>query len=175
MKKHVSFWILQTSKMSQKLSLYYRACFSWRTYLHHLTQHINSVEKAIIFFAEILGYFMVPFITVDMSLSKQVQYLATITFLVSALYVKHGTACLSGALYVDSQSVIKNIIFTIAQMQIIDSNLPFYLLLEGTDRLKGCLEIVEHKIMLETLTLNNWLASWVLQPSSIVLWSATQT
>ncbi|KAJ7886575.1 hypothetical protein B0H14DRAFT_2563255 [Mycena olivaceomarginata] len=48
----------------------------------------------------------------------------------------HGTACLTTALYADSQAVVKNIIITIARMQLLDPNLKFYILLEGTDRLE---------------------------------------
>jgi hypothetical protein len=52
------------------------------------------------------------------------------------MYLKHGTACLTGALYHDTQSVVKNIIFTVARMQLIDPDLLFYMILEGTDRLE---------------------------------------
>jgi hypothetical protein len=52
------------------------------------------------------------------------------------LYLKHGTACLTTALYADSQAVVNNIIITIARMQLLNPNLKFYILLEGTDRLE---------------------------------------
>ena len=72
-----------------------------------------------------------------MSLSDQVQCLATYSFLAAAMQIKHGSACLTHALYADTQATVKNIIFTLAQMQNIDSNLPLHILLEGTDRLEG--------------------------------------
>lgn len=84
-----------------------------------------------------MGYFMQLFITVIMTLSKQVRSLATYAFLAAAVQIKHGTACLTGPLYGDSQATVKNIIFTIARMQMMDSNLSFYILLEGTDCLEG--------------------------------------
>jgi hypothetical protein len=37
----------------------------------------------------------------------------------------------------DTQATVKNIIFTVAQMQNIDPSLPLYILLEGTDHLEG--------------------------------------
>ncbi|KAK7471312.1 hypothetical protein VKT23_002721 [Stygiomarasmius scandens] len=88
------------------------------------------------FVAEFLGYFVLPFIDIDMSLSAQVTSLVTYAFLAAALQIAHGTSCLTGALYCDSQSVVKNIIITIARLQLIDPDLKFYIILEGTDRLE---------------------------------------
>jgi hypothetical protein len=98
---------------------------------------INRCRHAIVFVAEMMGYFMRPFITVSMTLSEQVRSLATYSFLAAAVQIIHGTACLTGPLYADSQATVKNIIFTIARMQVIDPDLLFYILLEGTDRLEG--------------------------------------
>jgi hypothetical protein len=67
---------------------------------------------------------------------KQVRSLATYAFLAAAIQIKHGSACLTGALYVDSQATVKNIIITIARMQVMDPTLQFYILLEGTDHLE---------------------------------------
>ena len=47
---------------------------------------------------------------------------------------------MTGALYADSQATVKNIIFTIAQLQEIDSDLEFYILHEGTDQLEHVFE-----------------------------------
>lgn len=84
---------------------------------------INWHRNAISFVAEIFGYFLQPFVTVDMSLSDQVQCLATYSFLAAAMQVKHGSARLTGALYADTQATVKNIIFTIAQMRNSNPNL----------------------------------------------------
>ncbi|KAJ7442929.1 hypothetical protein B0H11DRAFT_1748755, partial [Mycena galericulata] len=96
----------------------------------------SKTRKAINFFSEVLGYFVFPFITVKMSLSEQVESLSTYAFLAAALELRHGSFCFTGPLYADSQAVIKNIIFTIAKMQLINPNLKFYIILEGTDRLE---------------------------------------
>ncbi|KAJ7735697.1 hypothetical protein B0H14DRAFT_2639136 [Mycena olivaceomarginata] len=66
-----------------------------------------------------------------------VESLSTYAFLAAALEIRHGSFCLTGPLYSDSQAVVKNIIFTIARMQIINPNLKFYIILDGTDRLEG--------------------------------------
>jgi hypothetical protein len=94
-------------------------------------------RKAIISFAEILGYFVQPFIMVHMSLSEQVESLATFAFGAAYLYIVHGNACFTGPLYANTQSVVKNLIFTIAHMQQIDSDMCLYIIHEGTDRLEG--------------------------------------
>jgi hypothetical protein len=98
---------------------------------------VNQCRHVIVFVAEMMGYFMWPFITVNMTLSEQVRSLATYAFLAAAVQIKHGTACLTGPLYADSQATVKNIIFTIARMQVMDPSLLLYILLEGTDRLEG--------------------------------------
>jgi hypothetical protein len=97
---------------------------------------VNIKRCAIIFVADMLGYFLQPFISVNMTLSEQVECLATYSFLAAGTQIKHGTACMTGALYADSQATVKNIIFTIARLQHIDSILDLYILHEGTDRLE---------------------------------------
>ena len=91
---------------------------------------------AIVFVADMLGYFLRPFISVDMTLSEQVKCLSTYSFLAAGVQIKHGTAYMTGALYADSQATVKNIIFTIACLQNIDPTLEFYILHEGTDQLE---------------------------------------
>ncbi|KAJ6469242.1 hypothetical protein DFH09DRAFT_1111225, partial [Mycena vulgaris] len=95
-----------------------------------------QMRKSINFFSEVLGCFVLPFITVEMSLSQQVESLSTYAFLTAALEVRHGSYCLTGPLYSDSQAVVKNIIFTIARMQLIDPKLKLYIILDGTDHLE---------------------------------------
>jgi len=48
---------------------------------------------------------------------------ATYGFLAAAVSDQTWTACLTGPLYADSQATVKNIIFTIARMQVMDPNL----------------------------------------------------
>ena len=66
-------------------------------------------QKSINFLATMMGYFLLPFISIDMSLSEQVQSLSTYAHLAAATYRKHGTACLTGALYHDTQAVVKTL------------------------------------------------------------------
>ena len=69
-----------------------------------------------------------------MSIIHQVQSLSTFGHLAAYLNIQHGVSCITGALYCDSQAVIKSIVITIARLQLID--IPFYIIHEGTDRLK---------------------------------------
>lgn len=84
-----------------------------------------------------MGYFMRPFIQISMDLSNQLQNLATYSFLAAAMHIKHGSNCLTNALYADTQATVKNIIFTVAQMKEVDSEKALYILLEGTDQLEA--------------------------------------
>ena len=84
-----------------------------------------------------MGYFVRPFIEVDMDLVDQLQNLATYSFLAAAMHIKHGSDCMTNALYADTQATVKNIIFTVARMKEVDPDKALYILLEGTDRLEG--------------------------------------
>ena len=70
-------------------------------------------------------------------IANQLQNLATYSFLAAAMHIKHGTDCLTNALYADTQATVKNIIFTVARMKQVDSEKALYILLEGTDRLEA--------------------------------------
>ncbi|KAJ8092967.1 hypothetical protein PM082_011287 [Marasmius tenuissimus] len=96
-----------------------------------------DTRHGITFFAKVLGYFVSPFVNTTYSLSEQVRSLSTFAHLSFALQLKHGSSCFTGALYSDTQSVIKNIVFTIARLQLINPDHKFFIILEGTDRLEG--------------------------------------
>ncbi|KAJ7746768.1 hypothetical protein DFH07DRAFT_1038050, partial [Mycena maculata] len=108
--------------------------------LQHLPIPRNPTDahnrNIINFYSTSLSHFIFPFIRVDMSLSEQVRSLSTYAHLTAALYIKHGTACLTSPLYADSQAVIKNTIITIARMQLLNPDLHFYIILEGTDHIE---------------------------------------
>jgi len=71
-----------------------------------------------------------------MTLSQQLKSLVEFAHIAAALQVKHGSSCLTGALYADTQAILKNIIFTTARLKLIDPDLKFYIILKGTDRLE---------------------------------------
>ena len=97
----------------------------------------NQKQKAIIFAAEFMGYFMWTVIDIDMNLTNQLENLATYSFLTAAMYIQHGTNCLTSALYADTQATVKNIVVTVMRMRKVGPEKALYLLLEGTDRLEG--------------------------------------
>lgn len=107
-------------------------------------------RRALIFLGKFLNSFVSPFADSTFSLSDQVASLVAYAHIAAVLYKRHQTACMTGALYADSQAAVKSIIFTIARMQEIEdmirrdpsrdqSALPikFFLGHEGTDRLEG--------------------------------------
>jgi hypothetical protein len=98
---------------------------------------LRTAREKVNFMSEMLGCFVLPFITVTMTLSMQLESLSKYSHLAAAMFVKHGLACITGALYADSQSIVKNIFLTVARLQVIDKELCFYLLMEGTDRLEN--------------------------------------
>ena len=88
------------------------------------------------FIANFLGSFILPFIDIEMTIESQIVSLVKFAHLAACLQVQHGTSCLTGALYADTQAIVKNIIFTTARLKLISPNLEFFILLEGTDRLE---------------------------------------
>ena len=108
--------------------------------LQTLPASLNPTEirrrRTLIFLARVLDHFVLPFNSIEMTLSEQVRSLSAYAHLAAAMYLKHGLAFLTGALYADSQAIVKNIIFCIARLQLINGNLKFYIILEGTDRLE---------------------------------------
>jgi hypothetical protein len=117
----------------------------------NLIQSLGDLEKAdisgtpsekerlrcIIFIANVLGNFLLPFISVDMSLSEQLRHLSAYSHLITALYLRHGLSFMTSALFADSQAIVKNIFFTAMRLQIADPNTLYYILFEGTDRLEN--------------------------------------
>ncbi|KAJ6526383.1 hypothetical protein B0H19DRAFT_970619 [Mycena capillaripes] len=97
----------------------------------------GKTRHAINVYAEFMGYLIFPFIDVDQSLSQQIRSLATYAHLCTAMYLKHQTNFLTNPLFADSQLIVRCIIITTARLQIINPQLKFYIILDGTDRLEG--------------------------------------
>ena len=102
-----------------------------------VTPTILARIRCIIFISKVLNHFLQPFINVKMTLSQQLKELSTYSHLITAMYQKHKLSFLTGALLADSQAIVKHIYFTATRLQILDSNIPYYILFEGTDRLEG--------------------------------------
>jgi len=60
-----------------------------------------------------------------------------------AIYLRHNTGFLTSALFANSQAIVKNIIFTVAQFQLIDANIKYFILFEKTDWLEGVFSHVQ--------------------------------
>ena len=88
------------------------------------------------FLARFFEFFLLPFISLQMSLAEQVRSLATYAHLLVIMWKRHGTSFITGALYTDSQSIIKDIIFNIARLQLLNPDTVYYIILDGTDRLE---------------------------------------
>ncbi|KAJ7882078.1 hypothetical protein B0H14DRAFT_2340142, partial [Mycena olivaceomarginata] len=95
-----------------------------------------KTRHAINFYAEFMGYLIFPFIDADQTLSQQIRSLATYAHLCTAMYLKHKTNFLTNPLFADSQLIVRCIIITTARLQIINPQLKFYIILDGTDRLE---------------------------------------
>ena len=93
-------------------------------------------RQTLIFIARTFGHFLLPFITVTLSLSKQLRSLSTYAHLAAAMWIRHGTSFMTGALYADSQAIVRNIFITTLRLREVNESLPFHIILEGTDRLE---------------------------------------
>ena len=96
----------------------------------------QAVLQRFHFFGEVISSFLSPFIDVALSLEEQIISLVKYAHLTCACWLRHGSAFMTGALYADTQAIVKNIIFSLAKQQILDSTQNFYIILDGTDRLE---------------------------------------
>ncbi|PPQ82110.1 hypothetical protein CVT24_012426 [Panaeolus cyanescens] len=103
--------------------------------------------KAIKFVAKFMSYFLLPFIDVDMSLSDQILSLSIYSWLAIMMYDKHKLDFIGGAIYADSQAVVKNIIFTTARLQVNAPGTLYFIIQDGTDR--------EEEVFSDTRTLDH--------------------
>ena len=78
------------------------------------TQALVARTRNVKFIADVLGFFLFPFIIITKSLSEQIRDLSTYSHLITALYKKHALEFMMSMLYADSQAIVKNIIFTVA-------------------------------------------------------------
>ena len=90
------------------------------------------------FLGEVLSSFLLPFVDLSVSLDQQIISLVKYAHLICACWTRHRNSFMSGALYTDSQVIIKNIIFLLAKQQVLNETKDFYIILNGTD----CLEQV---------------------------------
>ncbi|KAJ7737778.1 hypothetical protein DFH07DRAFT_752914 [Mycena maculata] len=97
-------------------------------------------HKAISLLAEILHSLLTPFIDMGLTLSEQVTRLAKYAHLVVPIFRRHKTSFMPSQLYADSQTMIKNIVFSIAKQKILDEEQGvesgFYISQSGDDRLE---------------------------------------
>ncbi|TRM56361.1 hypothetical protein BD626DRAFT_414104, partial [Schizophyllum amplum] len=93
-------------------------------------------HSLVIFVAKTLGFFVRPFIDLNMDLAEQVRSHSTYTHLVSAMQLKHGLGFLTGALLADSLAIVKDEMHQIARLQLLDRKIRYFFILVGTDRLE---------------------------------------
>ncbi|KAF8181781.1 hypothetical protein BJ912DRAFT_806303, partial [Pholiota molesta] len=93
--------------------------------------------RKIRFLLTFLSYFLDPFINTEMTLSEQLKSLSTYSHLLTAMHLKHRASFMNTALFADSQSVVKNVFYTAARLQLLDPKIDYHILFEGSDRLEG--------------------------------------
>jgi hypothetical protein len=97
-------------------------------------------HHAILFLVEFLSLFVDPFIDVDMDLGTQIELLSTYTHFAAGLWIKYSSACMTGALYADTQAIVKSILLQVVYMQELDQHscldLKLHIILEVTDHVE---------------------------------------
>ncbi|PPR08202.1 hypothetical protein CVT24_001390, partial [Panaeolus cyanescens] len=107
--------------------------------LSHLFSNPTTLNntKTVLFIAEVLGYFLRPFVDFTMTLEDQLLSLCTYSFLITIIYQKNKLDFMGGALLADSQAIVKNIVFTTARLQVTAPDALYFIIQEGTDREEG--------------------------------------
>ena len=88
------------------------------------------------FLGEVISSFLSPFTDVTLSLGQQIVSLVKYAHLICACWIRHGSSFMTGALYANTQAIVKNIVFSLAKQQLMDGTQNFYIILDGTDRLE---------------------------------------
>lgn len=96
----------------------------------------EKTHKALCLLGEVMHAFLEPFINSEFSLADQVRHLSRYAHLIFVLYCMHTTAFMMSQLYIDSQCVVKNVMFCIAKQQLLDLTQPFYLIQVGDNWLE---------------------------------------
>ncbi|KAG6819279.1 hypothetical protein H0H93_013480 [Arthromyces matolae] len=97
-------------------------------------------RNALIFIAKTLYCFVEPFTRVVSSISEQIRSLSTYAHITAAMYHTYGPTFIPGALYADSHAIVKNIIFTVARLQLSEApatDSQYFAPHDGTDRLEN--------------------------------------
>ncbi|KAK7015827.1 hypothetical protein R3P38DRAFT_2543278 [Favolaschia claudopus] len=81
--------------------------------------------------------FTLPFITPEFNLSRQICMLSTCAHIIFVLFREYRLDFMSNQLYGDTQSTIKNIVFSVAKQQLQDTEVDVNANEDGTDPLEG--------------------------------------
>ncbi|KAF9784546.1 hypothetical protein BJ322DRAFT_1195332 [Thelephora terrestris] len=130
--------------------------------LDHLPPSEQADLRRFHFLREVISSFLYPFIDVNLSLEQQIISLVKYAHLICICWIRHGNSFMTGALYADTQAIVKNIIFSLAKQQILDSTQNFYIILDGTDRLEQVFSDVrtqDHSRNFDLLQLSQKLAT----------------
>ncbi|EIW60546.1 uncharacterized protein TRAVEDRAFT_45796 [Trametes versicolor FP-101664 SS1] len=120
-----------------------------------------KAHHAMSLFADVIWAFLEPFINLDLSLSEQLRLLARYAHLACIMYRHHRTSFMTSQLYIDTQMIVKNIVFSVKKQQVLDSSKPFYIIHDGTDRLEMAfcdVRTQDHARNFDTLTLSRKLS-----------------
>ncbi|KAK6981400.1 hypothetical protein R3P38DRAFT_2578449 [Favolaschia claudopus] len=98
---------------------------------------LASTSDSVRLLGHVFENFALPFITPEFSLSRQIRMLSTCAHLTFVLFREYRTDFMSNQLYGDTQSTIKNIVFSVAKQQLEDGEANVNANEDGTDPLEG--------------------------------------
>ncbi|KAG1837377.1 hypothetical protein DFJ58DRAFT_734422 [Suillus subalutaceus] len=86
--------------------------------------------------SKLLESILIPFIRVDLSLAQQFEHLSRYSHLAFSFFHAHRRSFMSYQLYYDTQTMVKNAVFSLAKQQSLDPYAPFFLGDVGDDPLE---------------------------------------
>jgi hypothetical protein len=101
-----------------------------------LTPGELKTYRALCLLGEMFDALVEPFINPTLSLSEQLIHLVKFAHLICAMFIKHESAFISNQLYGDLQCMVKNAIFKIAHLKLLNPHLKVFLCLLGDDVLE---------------------------------------
>ncbi|TEB21082.1 hypothetical protein FA13DRAFT_1757657 [Coprinellus micaceus] len=136
-KDHIRLILNPDDKQDVKLAYdLLKAVWSLPEVMINVNPGFVKARKALWTFGWFLYHLVIPYISIDLSLGDQLEYLSAATHSAMYLYMTDGKECLSTALYTDIVIMVKNVYFCVAKTKADDPDGLFWLILLRTDRLK---------------------------------------
>uniref|UniRef100_A0A8H7XX72 Uncharacterized protein n=1 Tax=Psilocybe cubensis TaxID=181762 RepID=A0A8H7XX72_PSICU len=113
-----------------------RAIWNLSPLSNHKNPAVVEARSSLVILGRLFYHTVFPYLCTDLTLSEQLEHLSAAAHLALALFHESGSQFIPTLLYTDLQIMIKNIFFCVAKAKVDRPECPFFIVLQGTDRLE---------------------------------------